>query len=301
MKKPLVSVIILSYNTKKLLADCLRSVFKSELNNCRMEVIVVDNGSTDGSVNEIRKKKYGIRNLEIIENGENIGFAAGNNRARKVVRGGYVLFLNPDTLVEKNTIDESIRFLDENKKVGAMTCKILLPDGSLDKDARRSFPTPWVAVSHLSHLDRIFKRSRLFSRYWYGYMDEDEIHEVDVLQGAYFLVRMRVLEKVGWFDEDYFMDGEDVDLSWKIKNAGWEIVYYPRVKITHVKGAAKGKNKGVKKLSLKSRIPVVLAGVNSMETFYRKRLWKMYPAFVNVCVITAIKVLKGIRIIRLLL
>lgn len=298
MKKPILSIIVLSYNTKGLLRDCLNSLerIRKEL---PLEVIVPDNGSSDGSVKMVKKEFPWVK--KVIDIGENLGFAAGNNKARKYAEGEYVLFLNSDTLVYKNTIPKNIGYLDEHKDVGAATCKVVLKNGELDKDTRRSFITPWIGLTHIYlKLDRIFQKSKLFAKYWYGYISEDKVHEVDAIQGAFFLARKNVLDKVGWFDEDYFLDGEDIDLSWKIKNAGWKIVYYPRVKILHLKGASKGKNNKIKKVPLKEKLKYRLAGVNSMELFYRKRLWSRYPLFLNIIIIIGIRFLKVVRIIKII-
>jgi len=259
---------------------------------------VPDNGSTDGSC-EMVEKKYKWANL--IRINKNLGFAAGNNVAKQYCKGEFILFLNSDTLVEKGTLKKTIDYLGKNKDVGAVTCKIVLPDGSFDKDARRSFPTPWVSFTHLVlRIDKLFPKSRLFAKYWYGYISEDETHEVDVLQGAYFLTYKNILDKVGWFDEDYFLDGEDIDLCWKIKQEGLKIIYYPKVKIIHVKGASKGKKEAKKKVPLKNRLKFRMAGVNSMEIFYRKRLWGQYPLILNIFVLLGIKLLKTIRLIQIL-
>jgi GT2 family glycosyltransferase len=240
--------------------------------------------------------------VKVVENKKNLGFAAGNNRARPFCRGEFVLFLNSDTTVEKGTVKETIEYIKYNKKVGALTCKIELPSGNLDKDAIRSFPTPWIALTHFSKLDRLFNKSKLFSKYWYDYKSENVIQEVDVIQGAYFLTRKSLLDDVDWFDEDYFLDGEDIDLCWKIKRRGWKVIYYPKVKIIHHKGATKGKNKKAeKKVHLKKRIKFVMAGVDSMEIFYRKRLWNRYPLIVNYLVIFAIKTVKLTRLMKLFL
>jgi len=222
---------------------------------------------------------------ELVSNSTNLGFAGGNNSARKYAKGNYVLFLNSDSKVRKNTLKETVKYLDEHKDVGAITCKIVLPNGNLDKDARRSFPTPWIALTHFSGLDRLFPKSKVFAKYWYGYKSSDEIQEVDALQGAYFLTRREILEKTGWFNEDYFLDGEDIDLSWKIKNAGYKIIYYPRVSALHIKKASKRQRK----------LKVVMAGVNSMEIFYKKRLWGSYPLLLNFIVIVGIYLMKAIR------
>jgi len=274
MKK--LSIVILNYNTKDLTLACVNSIMENT-SGVDYEIIVVDNGSKD--------KLMKSSDYELVSNSTNLGFAGGNNSARKYAKGNYVLFLNSDSKVRKNTLKETVKYLDEHKDVGAITCKIVLPNGNLDKDARRSFPTPWIALTHFSGLDRLFPKSKVFAKYWYGYKSSDEIQEVDALQGAYFLTRREILEKTGWFNEDYFLDGEDIDLSWKIKNAGYKIIYYPRVSALHIKKASKRQRK----------LKVVMAGVNSMEIFYKKRLWGSYPLLLNFIVIVGIYLMKAIR------
>ncbi len=291
MNKPILSIVILSYNTYVPLKDCLTSLEKVR-GEVAFEVIVSDNGSSDGSTEMVRKDFSWVK---VIKSEENLGFAKGNNRVKDVVEGEYVLFLNSDTIVPKNTLKETVSYLDAHPQVGALTSKIILPSGRLDKDARRSFPTPWVSLTHFSHLDRLFSKSRIFAKYWYGYIPENTIHEVDVLQGAFFLARKKILDEVGWFDEDYFLDGEDIDLSWKIKEKGWKIIYYPKVFIRHIKGAAK------KLPSLHDRLRFVMSGVDSMEIFYKKRLWLRYPVFVNIAVLLGINILRVFRYIKLIL
>jgi len=289
---PELSVIILNYNTKELLRECLSSIKKYE-EEVPLEVIVSDNASTDGSPDMVRREFPWVRLVE----GENEGFAKGNNRAKNLVRGKMVLFLNPDTVVTKGVFLKTTRYLKENKGVGAVSCKLVLPSGEMDKDTRRSFPTPWVSLTHLIlKLDRIFPKSPLFAKYWYGYIPENATHPVDAIQGAFFLSWKKILDKVGWFDEGYFFDGEDIDLCWQIRKAGYEIVYYPEVSVIHVKGVTKGKSKKWKhKFPLKQRIKIRLAGVNSMERFYRKNLWKKYPLAFNFLMILAIKTFKIVR------
>lgn len=295
-KKPELSIIILNYNTKELLEDCLKSLRAVE-DELDFEVIVSDNASNDGSPDMVRKYTW----ANLIE-GENEGFAKGNNRAKDLVRGKFVLFLNPDTVVKKDTLFKTVRYLKEHKNVGVVSCKLVLPDGTLDKDTRRSFPTPWVSFTHLVlRLDRIFPKSPLFGKYWYGYIPEDATHKVDAIQGAYFLTYKKLLDKVGWFDEKYFFDGEDMDLSFQIKKAGYDLVYYPDVEIMHLKGVTKGKvKKWKKKTTLEHRMKLRIAGVNSMERFFRKNLWKRYPIFFDYFVIFGIKIFKVIRRISIL-
>jgi len=296
-KKVDLSIVILSYNTKELLRNCLNSLKKVQ-DEAYFEVIVTDNASSDGSHEMVRSEFPWVR---LIENKKNLGFAAGNNKARKSVGGDYVLFLNSDTIVHKDTIKETVKYIGKHPDLGAVTCKIVLPDESLDNDARRSFPTPWVALTHFSGLDRLFPKSSLLAKYWYGYKSDSEIYEVDVLQGAFFLSRRKILDEVGWFDEDYFLDGEDIDLCWRIKEKGWKIIYYPKVSIIHIKGASKDKQGSFGKVTKEERIKFVNAGVDSMEIFYKKRLWERYPLILNLFVIMGIKFLKGIRFLRALL
>jgi GT2 family glycosyltransferase len=298
MTKPKLSIVILSYNTKNLLKNCLKSLEKVR-NEVNFEVIVSDNGSTDGS-SEMLEKDF--KEVILIRNGKNLGFAAGNNRARKYCNGEFILFLNSDTATEKDTLKSCVKYLNEHQDVGALTCKIVLPDGSLDKDSRRSFITPWIGLTHLYlKLDRMFPGSKLFAKYWYGYISPDEIHEVDAIQGAFFLTRKKILDEVDWFDEDYFLDGEDIDLCWRIKEKGWKIIYYPKVSITHIKGATKGKNKERKYISFREKLKYRMSGVNSMEIFVKKRLWNRYPLIVDVVVLIGIRLLKGVRILKLLI
>ncbi len=285
MKNPILSIVIVSYNTKDILADCLESLKKVQ-NELSFETIVSDNGSSDGTPEMIKTRFNWVK---LLDNAKNLGFSKGNNKAKGIAKGEYVLFLNSDTLVHKTTLLKSVEYLDSHKDVASMTCKIVLPSGKLDPDTRRAFPRPEVALFHFSGLDRLFPKSKIFSKYWYGYLNEDEEHEVDVVQGAFHLTHRSILDQVGWFDEDYFLDGEDIDLCWKIKKLGHRIVYYPKVSITHIKKASKKKQKSSF---------AITSGVRAMEIFYRKRLWSEYPLFVNYLVIIAIKLLLYIRLLK---
>lgn len=278
MNNPKLSVIILNHNTKSLLSDCLESIQKYR-DEVPMEVIVSDNGSTDGTPDMVRKNFPWVKIIE----GPNISFSNGNNRARKIVKGDYILFLNSDTLVHKNSFDKTINYIEKHKDVGALTCKILLKDGQLDKDARRRFPTPWIS----------FNRLFLYNgkKYWYEDMPSDKTHEVDAIQGAFFLSSKKVLDQVGWFDEAYLFDGEDLDLCFQIKKAGYKIVYYPDASITHLKKGTKQKIRDIK-LNRK------MQGINSMEYFYKKNLWNNYSLFFSYFVILGIKIIKIIRFIK---
>ena len=286
MNNPKLSIIILNYNTKELLDDCLASV-KKYSSEVPMQVIVSDNASTDKSVEMVKKKHPWV---EIVE-GSNSGFSKGNNRAKKMVKGEMVLFLNPDTVVKRDVFAKTVRYLEEHPKVGAVTCKLVLENGDMDKDVRRKFPTPWISFQRL-----VLGKTR---QYYYEYIPESATHEVDAIQGAFFLSYKKLLDKVGWFDEDYFFDGEDVDLCYQIKKAGFKLVYYPDVHIVHLKGVTKGKVKKWRhKLTDVQRKRIRLAGVASMELFYRKNLWKKYPLLFNYFVILGINMFKVIRYVR---
>ncbi len=288
-KRPELTIIILNYNTKELLTDCLNSI-KQNINEVAMEVIVSDNGSTDGSPQTVRKKFPWVKLTE----GQNEGFSKGNNRAKPLVNGKMILFLNPDTVVYKNVFKKTTQYLKKHKNVGALTCKLVLPDGSLDKDTRRRFPTPWISFQHL-----VLSNSR---KYWYEDVSEDMIQEVDTIQGAFLLTWKHILDKVGWWDEGYFFDGEDIDLCYQIHKEGSKVVYYPEVYITHLKGVTKGKvSKWKHKVTAKQRQKLRLAGVASMERFYRKNLWDKYPILFNYFMILGINIFKAIRYIRVTL
>jgi hypothetical protein len=289
MRKPELSIIILSFNTKDVLNGCLSSL-KKVRDEATFEVIVADNGSSDGSLQMVKKEFPWVI---LLDNKTNLGFAKGNNRAREIVKGEYVLILNSDTVVYKNTLKKCLKFLKSDKKIGAVSCKLILANGKLDKDVRRRFPTPWVSFNRL-----MIGNGRL---YWYEDKSEDVTHEVDVIQCAFFLTHKKILDEVNWISEDYFLDGEDIDLCWKVKEAGYKIYYYPEVSTLHLKGASKGKNDAKKHVPLSSRIKFRMASVDSMEIFYRKFLWTRYPLVLNLLVLIGIKLLKLARFIRVIL
>lgn len=282
--KTKLNIVIVSFNTKSLLDDCLESLFKLT-KEIKFDVIVSENGSDDGSVDLVEKK---YPQVILIQNNKNLGFAAGNNAAKVKVDAEFVLFLNSDTKVPANTLKECLKYLETNSDVGAMTCKLVLPSGELDHDARRSFPTPWVSLTHFSGLDKLFPKSPLFARYWYGYKDPNAIHEIDSLQGAFFLSRKKLLDQVGWFDEHYFLDAEDIDLCFRLKKNGYKIVYYPKVSIIHIKKASKRNEKSSS----------VVSGLKAMEFFYRKNFWSEYPLFINYAVLVGIRSLWLIRVLK---
>ena len=292
--KPQVSVVIVTFNVKDLTQNCIKSLIEY---NKDLQIIVSDNGSFDGTVEMIKKE---FPEIKLIDNKENIGFAKANNRARKYCTGKYILILNPDTVVEKDTIKSCVSYMEKDENIGAVTCKIDLWSGGLDKDSRRSFPTPFVALTHFSFLDRLFPKSKFFARYWYSYLSENKIHEIDVPQGAFCLVRKDVMDKVGWYDEDYFLDGEDIDLAYRIKQLDYKIIYYPKVRIIHYKGASKGKKISGQhiKVSPEVRKRAISSGVESMKIFYKKHYTHRYPRLLNKLVFFEIDLIKTLRLVK---
>lgn len=228
-----ISIIIVNYNVKDLLDNCVSSIYKAAGEKYKVEIFVVDNNSIDKSADLI-KKKY--PDAIVIENDKNIGFSKANNIAIKQATGKYILILNPDTVLEESTFDKMINFVEKNSNTGAVTSKLILTNGKLDSACRRSFPVPSVAIPRMLGLSKLFPQSKAFAKYNLTYLDDDKTYEVDAICGAFMFIPKTVLDKVGYFDEDYFMYGEDLDLCYRIKKAGYKIFYYPEVTTIHFKG-----------------------------------------------------------------
>ncbi len=264
-----LSVIIVNYNTKELLKKCLSSVFASKT-GYKLEVVVSDNGSKDGSVEMVRqefsayaKASADKPQVKLIENGANLGFSKGNNVALKQALGRYCLLLNSDTEIKSDTLDLSVKYLDQHPDVGIMGCKVLLPDGRLDLACRRKFPNPWNSFLRLFGLKK-------FSDYNIS-TPIDEETEVDSVMGAYLMIRKAAMDKVGLLDEEYFMYGEDLDWCWRVKEAGYKVMYYPAATIAHYKYGS------VQSVPFKT----ILMAHEAMKIFYRKHYAKKNNPFFN--------------------
>ncbi len=197
------------------------------------EVIVVDNASTDGSLAYL---KPNFPDVQFIESGANSGFAKACNVGLQKALGEFILFLNPDTIVAEDSLQVCIDFLLSNNKCGAVGVKMIDGSGKFLKESKRSFPSPWISFFKLTGLATLFPTSALFGRYHLGHLTNDKDHEVDVLAGAFMVIRKEVLEKVGSFDEAFFMYGEDIDLSYRIQKAGYKNYYLAQTTIIHFKG-----------------------------------------------------------------
>ena len=256
--RPDISVVIVSYNVRDLLESCLQSLYTA-LTDIPHEVFVVDNRSDDGTVEMVRQR---FPQVSLIASEENLGFARGNNLALAKARGRTLLLLNPDTLVQEDTVSTMLRFFRENEDVGMAGCRIIKPDGSLELACRRSFPSPWVSFTKLSGLSSLFPKSPLFARYNLTYLSEDESYEVDAISGSFMMFRGEVYEAIGGLDESYFMYGEDLDYCYRTQKAGWKLAYVPDTKIIHYGGES----------TKRSSIDAHAEFYRAMQVFARKNL-----------------------------
>ena len=230
-----VSIIIVNYNTCDLLRACLRSVYASEV-SFGYEVIIVDNHSSDDSVAMVQQE---YPQAEVICCEVNCGYARANNLGLRAARGQHLLLLNPDTVLPPDALRSMLAFVEEHPDTGVAGPKLVLADGSLDLACRRSFPTLEVAFYRLVGLSKRYPDSSRFNRYNLGYLDPDQVAEVDSVVGAFMWIRREALEQTGLFDERFFMYAEDIDLCYRIKiEHGWKVYYNPAVVVTHYKSQA---------------------------------------------------------------
>ena len=233
-----LSVVIVNYNVVFFLEQCLNSVFAAS-KNLNVQIFVVDNNSVDGSINMLKEN---FSTVVLIENKENVGFSKANNQAIKRANSPYVLLLNPDTVIEEDTFDKCIDFMNSNTDCGGLGLRMLDGKGNFLPESKRGFPSPSVAFYKIFGLSYLFPKSQKFGRYHLGFLSEFEVNEVDVLSGAFMLLRTLTLEKVGLLDEQFFMYGEDIDLSYRIKLGGYKNYYFPETKIIHYKGESTKKS-----------------------------------------------------------
>jgi O-antigen biosynthesis protein len=231
-KKFDISIIIVNYNVKDFLYQCLKSIEKAK-RNLSVEVIVVDNASRDASVEYLQPFFPDVRFIALEEN---LGFGRANNLGFKSANGKYYLILNPDTIVQENTLEVMYEYMQANPNVGVSGCKVLNPDGSFQLACRRGFPTPWNAFSKLFGLQMLFPKSKLFAGYNQTFKDINETYEIDALIGAFMFARADVIDELDGFDEAYFMYGEDIDLCKRIKQSGFDVHYVHTTSIIHYKG-----------------------------------------------------------------
>ncbi len=269
-----LSVIIVNYNVEYFLEQCLNSVYKA-LELVDGEVFVVDNNSIDHSVEMVKDK---FPQVHLIANKENTGFSVANNQAMKMAKGEYVLLLNPDTIVEEDTFKQVIDFMDAHPDAGGLGVKMIDGKGVFLPESKRGLPTPAVAFYKIFGLSKLFPKSKKFGKYHLTYLSNDEIHEIDVLSGAFMLMRKKTLDKVGLLDEAFFMYGEDIDLSYRITLGGYKNYYYPKTRIIHYKGES----------TKKSSVNYVFVFYNAMIIFAKKHFSqknaKLFSFLINLAI-----------------
>lgn len=280
---PKLSIIILNHNTVELLQQCLESIPKGH------QIIVVDNASTDGSVGMVKRD---FPQVELIKSKVNLGYTKGNNLARKIATGEYILFLNSDTKMFPDTLPEMLKLMDSDPKIGIATPLVSLPNGALYYGCHRGFPSPISSLFYFVGLAKIFPKSKFFSGYTATYLPLDKIHEIDACSGTFLLTRRSLLDQINWFDESYFAYGEDLQMCFDVKKLGYKVVFDPNAKLIHYWGASSGLTK-LSKVAPSQKWSQ--ARYDAMKTFYDKNYRKTYPSFVRSLIFFAINLMSKTR------
>jgi GT2 family glycosyltransferase len=265
-ERPLVSALIVSYNVRDLLVDSLRAFYASS--DVPVEAVVVDNASRDGSAEAIEKE---FPQARLIRQPRNVGYGRANNAGLQECTGRFVLLLNPDVTVGEGCVGKLADFLLVRPDVGAVSPRLLRPDGTLDLAARRGFPTPSTAFYRLAGLSRLFPKSARFNRYNMGHQLDTETHEIDSGTGACLMLRRAAVDRVGFFDPDFFMYGEDIDLCFRLKLGGWKVFYLPTAVAIHLKGQS----------TQQATRRMLYEFHSAMWTFHHKHYAEDMPAFAN--------------------
>jgi GT2 family glycosyltransferase len=272
-----LSVIIPSYNTKDITCECIRSILTSLPSDTSVsyEIIVVDNASQDGSPEAIAQLPVTLLALK-----ENIGYSKANNRGLDHATGRYILYLNSDVLTKDVNFASLIQYLDTHEDIGALTVKVNLPNGNIDPASHRGFPTIWRSFCYYAGLEKMFGKipvlNSLIGGYHLTHENLNTIHEIDSPTGAFFLTRKSLVDRLGGFDESFFMYGEDIDLAFRIKELGYKIIYYPVYNVTHLKYQSGIKTK---KETVRSKTKQYF--YDAMKIFYKKHYAAKNPSFIN--------------------
>jgi GT2 family glycosyltransferase len=285
-----LGIVIVNWNTRDLLRECLKSLAAGDA-SVTHRVIVVDNASTDGSLDMVRAE---FPQVEAVANPINGGFSQANNIGLRLLGFGegaqanvemprYALLLNPDTEVPPDGLRKMIDRMDAEPSVGIAGPRLVMLDGKLDLACRRSFPTPEVMFWRVLGLSKLFPRSRLFGRYNMTYLDEHVETEVDCVVGAFMMVRREAIQRAGLLDELFWMYGEDIDWAFRIKQAGWKVLYFPRVTVLHVKRAAS-------RMNPRTRVEFERAS----WLFYRKHYAATTPRPIHLAVLAALLLRGGL-------
>lgn len=293
-----LAIIIVNYNTKDLLFNCLKTIKAAEKPSKGLEVIVVDNGSTDSSRQMLKKD---FPEVKVILNSKNLGFSKANNQAAKIACSKYLLFLNSDTELKKYSLVKPLKYLKTHPKIGALTIKLYLKNGEIDYDNHRNFPTPWVAFTKFSGLSTLFPNSSIFNSYHLGRKNLNTVHSIPVTAGSFIMIPEAVFSKLGGWDEQYFFYGEDIDLCYRIGQNGYKIIYYPKTSALHLRGASSGlrkENSSSASSDKANRLKVAAASVDAWKKFYKKFYQQKYPVWLTSLVVLGINLLGSIRLLK---
>lgn len=269
-RRPDLSIVIVHYETPDLLLRCLAAVRASQFAP-PLEIFVIDNGSSRFDAAEVRIAHPGVR---VIQNERNLGFSRASNQGLREARGRYLLLLNPDAFVAPATMRVMTEYMDSHPDVGCATCRLELPDGSLDVACRRLFPTPMRSLFRVTLLSKLFPRQRALAAYNLTYLDEWQETEIDQPCGAFMMVRAEVAQSVGLLSERYFMYCEDTDWAYRIKSAGWRIRYVPITTVHHMKRRSSRQNPSA----------AIRYFHEGMRIFYDEHYRSQYPLAVTVLV-----------------
>ncbi len=332
-----ISFIIVNFATKGLIEKNINNLLEA-WDNC--EIVFVDSDSPDGSADLVQKLFGDNPKVTLIRSGNN-GLSAGNNLGLKKSSGDYIVHIGTDAFPTKSALESLVIFMEENKDVGIATPRLYTRDGDTDFDAHRSFPTPWVAITHFLYLDRLFPRSKLFGKYFKKYEDINSVHEIDACISHFMFVRPEIYQKIGGWDEDFFLYGEDIDICYRTKESGFKIMYLGNINVLHYKGASVGRNtsrdidnamntdfdrltfgdevaekiknsqkkidtgnvKHTKVNSTKTwmKMKIVKESTQAMKIFYKKHYFKKYPLSLNLTVFAGIWVNEKIRSLKILI
>lgn len=296
-----LSVIILNYKSGEYLAKCLKSIYASKLGKYKIEIIIVDNNSPDNSILLAKKLKPKLATNYLLLN-TNKGFAYGNNRGvEKISKDSQnVLFLNPDTIVRKDTFYKCLNFLNKYPESSAMTCKInLVKTGKLQPECHRGFPYPWRSFCYFTGLYKLAPHSAFLNGYFQGNLNLNKIHKIEACVGAFFLIRRPIGDKLKWWNEKYLFYGEDLQFCYDLQSNHYDLFYYPFTSIDHYQGVSSGLKTQTKNITTASRatkIMVAKASTNAMRIFYKNNLLKDYNFITKSLVMFGIKILEIYRV-----
>lgn len=303
---PILSIVVLYYNSQGYLEKCLDSLAKSKLSSFTIETIIVNNGSIDGIVkfNETKFKNNPVLNPKFVYSPTNLGFAKGNNFGVKNISNSskYVLFVNDDILFFPDTISNMIEFFENNKDVDASTGYVTLANtNKLAPESHRGFPTPWNTFWHFFGvgIPKLFPKSKLLHGYLGDYKEYNEIQKIDCCQGCFLMLKISVGQKIKWWNEKYFFLGEDLDFCYKLKQNNFSLYFNPFAKIIHYHGISSGlKNNSGSSASRATKIRSALASTTAMRLFYQENLMQEYPAILHPIIFLGIKILEIYRVFK---